>query len=402
MFQKPSSSSTGSAVACAAYPWLDFTVGTDTGGSIRPPAGVNGTYGTRPSRQWITENLLGYDMTASATLDTVGVFARKAQILRAVNQHLLDPSVAKHMSHLDLLGPNKPQMKFRILYPVCGVSADPSADLKWFPNPESARTLRPHAAAEAHFEKFVSELESLFSTKRAVFEIAELWHATRPEDLSDSMDEATATLYQDIVYYDSVRKTVDPFIADFKAQYQLQNPDAVDSPPEPWLIPIVKARMDYGRRVSRADYDAANTARERFAKWVVDVLLRTHLDPGEIPLLLFPQSWGIPAYRHELLSAAPPPEGDRPIFGSGFSIYSIAYCSGCPDFTVPVGEVPYVSKVTGRREWLPCSISLLSTPGKDGVLLNLLQSLEECGILRPQVTGTRVYALPDRPSGSPH
>ena len=47
--QKPSSPSTGSAAAAAAYEWLDFTVGTDTGGYIRHPAGVNGVFGNRPT-----------------------------------------------------------------------------------------------------------------------------------------------------------------------------------------------------------------------------------------------------------------------------------------------------------------------------------------------------------------
>lgn len=43
-YQDPSSSSSGSAVAVSAYDFLDFTVGSDTGGSIRGPASVNGAY----------------------------------------------------------------------------------------------------------------------------------------------------------------------------------------------------------------------------------------------------------------------------------------------------------------------------------------------------------------------
>ncbi|KAG8354225.1 hypothetical protein FVEN_g7650 [Fusarium venenatum] len=42
-------SSTGSAASLAAYPWLDVTLGTDSGGSIRDPAVAHGIYGFRPS-----------------------------------------------------------------------------------------------------------------------------------------------------------------------------------------------------------------------------------------------------------------------------------------------------------------------------------------------------------------
>lgn len=33
-----------------AYDWLDFTVGTDTGGSVRQPAASQSVFGFRPSR----------------------------------------------------------------------------------------------------------------------------------------------------------------------------------------------------------------------------------------------------------------------------------------------------------------------------------------------------------------
>ena len=330
-------------------------------------------------------------MTTNAALDTVGVFARSSEVLREASRHLVDPPFASAMSRFDPILPTERQVKFRILYPVRDALADPTAAPKWFPNPEDKSGSRPHAAAEDHFERLVSGLESLFDTKRVVFNLAALWRATKPDALADDLDEVTGTLYQNSVYYDCARNVVDPFVADWKARSRAREPDAPDPPPEPWIIPVVKARMDYGRRLTAAEYDAANAAREQFAKWVVDVLFRTLIEPDETPLLVFPQSWGLPAYRIDMPKSAPPPEGDRALFWSGFSIYSISYCSGCPDFTVPVGEVPYVSKVTSRREWLPCSVSMLSPPGNDGVLLNLLQSLEERGVLQSQITGSRMY-----------
>jgi hypothetical protein len=52
-YQDPSSSSSGPGAGIGAYDWLDIGLGSDTGGSIRGPAGSNGCFGNRPSRMFI-------------------------------------------------------------------------------------------------------------------------------------------------------------------------------------------------------------------------------------------------------------------------------------------------------------------------------------------------------------
>lgn len=75
-YQDGSSSSTGPATAMAAYEWLDYGIGSDTGGSIRDPAGVNGLYGNRASHgSMILDNVI----PLSPPLDTAGFFARDAE-----------------------------------------------------------------------------------------------------------------------------------------------------------------------------------------------------------------------------------------------------------------------------------------------------------------------------------
>lgn len=75
-YQDGSSSSTGSGTSIAAYPWLDYAVGSDTGGSMRGPAGVNGVFGNRPSHGAV---VLDDVMPLSTELDTAGIFARDAK-----------------------------------------------------------------------------------------------------------------------------------------------------------------------------------------------------------------------------------------------------------------------------------------------------------------------------------
>lgn len=76
----PGGSSSGSAVAVAAS-LVDFSVGTDTGGSVRVPAAFCGVYGFRPSHGAVS---LGGVVSLAESFDTVGLFARDAATLNRV------------------------------------------------------------------------------------------------------------------------------------------------------------------------------------------------------------------------------------------------------------------------------------------------------------------------------
>ncbi|XP_078441201.1 amidase 1 isoform X2 [Wolffia australiana] len=81
----PGGSSSGSAVAVAAK-LVDFSVGSDTGGSVRVPASYCGIFGIRPSHGVV-------DITGAVPMaqsfDTVGWFARDPAILARVGEVLL-------------------------------------------------------------------------------------------------------------------------------------------------------------------------------------------------------------------------------------------------------------------------------------------------------------------------
>ena len=78
-----SSNGSASAVACGL---VDFALGTDTGGSVRVPASNCGIWGWRPSHGLIS---VAGVMPFAPTLDTVGVFARSAELLQRIAAVLL-------------------------------------------------------------------------------------------------------------------------------------------------------------------------------------------------------------------------------------------------------------------------------------------------------------------------
>lgn len=324
-------------------------------------------------------------MPVSSNLDTVGVFARNSKVLRQVSSLVVDP---RHSSSIlsNNAGLSLQERRIKILYPVKDVSADPKAALKWFADPQCGHQEVPNTAAADHMERFVTGLELLLDTKRIPFDFAELWRRTHPADLPENIDEAFDLTYRDNVYYQSARSVVDPFVSAWKDNFKVREPTSTEEAPEPYIPPAIKARMKYGHEVTDAQYEAANRTRDGFNQWVQDVLFRHFAQDGEKSLLILPRTWGLPDYRFD----DDTPEG--PVFRwSGFQPPNISGFSDCPDFTVPVGEVPYRSKVTCRQEWLPCSVGILTEPGGDGLLFDLLDMLEEQGVVKPQVAGARMY-----------
>ncbi|MFT8319804.1 MAG: amidase [Bacillus sp. (in: firmicutes)] len=82
----PGGSSCGSAVTAAAG-LSDFSIGTDTGGSVRIPSSYCGLFGIRP-----THGLVPIDgvIPLAKSFDTVGWMAKKAEVLLEVGNVLID------------------------------------------------------------------------------------------------------------------------------------------------------------------------------------------------------------------------------------------------------------------------------------------------------------------------
>ena len=363
--QKASSSSAGSAAAAAAYEWLDFTVGTDTGGSIRHPAGVQGLYGQRCSSALADlEGVLG----ASDLFNTVGIFARRVDTFCRVGTSL----IGLMQKSLPL-----PKRRFNLLYPTRAAQlTNPDqhhgGQHRWFPYPGVDRAT--WTAAEKQIEITIAQLESALDCKRIAFNINELWTITPPVGQSRSLDEAVGHIYSTITTSSAIHTCIDRFISDYATTHKGSHPNISD---------LVQRRLDHGRQISTMQFTRALESMEAFARWAETTLFGSY-DQEAMTLVIFPQSCGRPEYRDEI------PDRTE-LFNDTFSIYSFGYLVGCPDYTIPVGEVPFISKVTGEKGLLPVSISLISRPGTDAELFGVVQQLRDAGVLRDVLSGARTY-----------
>lgn len=156
--------------------------------------------------------------------------------------------------------------------------------LKWSRHPEG-QTDERFEKAESIFEGFVSNMEKHLNCTREPFNIDELWRNTLPDSMDPDIVKATGQIYQKLVYRATAKDVVDPFIAQHKA---------VCDGRVPYLEPIFRLRYQYGSSVTVADFETAVKDFYTYKNWLNDVLLECESD--EVPILVFPQTWGMPNY----------------------------------------------------------------------------------------------------------
>ncbi|KAI0776279.1 amidase signature enzyme [Trametes elegans] len=349
-YQDGSSSSTGPGTAAAAYLWLDFAVGSDTGGSMRGPAGVNGVFGNRPSH-----GAVGLDdvMPLSPELDTAGIFARDAKLWATAGNWWYQNFTTFS------------QFPTKLIFPTDFFGGS------FLESPPAAGT------ASATFNTFISKLEGFLNTTRTEVSFAGLWNTTKPANTTAAtLQDLLSTTYADIISLDQVALVADPFMADY---------GAVNGGRMPFIDPAPLARWNYSRGLPAGRKEEAIANKTVFMDWFANEVI-TAGDPETCAdaILLYPQSSGRTNYRNRYIS---PPSA--PI---GFSSGRIAVHAEVPDMVVPIGEAPYNSTISGKTEFLPVTLSFVTAKGCDLMLFSLFAALQDAGIVTPVVTGSRVFA----------
>lgn len=320
-YQSPAGSSSGSAVAVAAYDWIDCAIGTDTSGSGRRPALVNGVWQFRPSHnpRYLDGLVKTYDR-----FDTPCAFARNLSILKHVAQSWLNTRV-----------PNQFRTRqYSIIYPLDYLPVDNQQQM----------TL---------IDEFVSDMEKALSAETLRVSIRDIWKIRHPPEACESLDEyledvVTGTFYH--AYYHA--------FGEFRQRYGEQH----DQQP-PYVIPFVRRRWAKGAAVSESQHLDATSRMEVYRQWLLDNIFYAN---GKETLIILPIANVAPNYRDE---ASPSPDNQ-----SAFDQLFLSPILGAPDISIPIGEVSYHSKITEREEFLPVLVNVVGAPGTD---LSLLEAVEK-------------------------
>ncbi|KAH7072493.1 amidase signature domain-containing protein [Paraphoma chrysanthemicola] len=178
--------------------------------------------------------------------------------------------------------------------------------------------------------------------------------------------------YSNITNYDQYRLLAQPFKQRYQAKFGKS----------PYWNPQTRVRWERGATLSLSSYQEATKRYQTFQSW-----FRTTLTPTcESSLVLYPMGAGTEDYR-DVYPAAP-----NPIFGAGLPGNQMAVMAALPDYTVPIGERAYFSRVSERNETLPVTIGIVAAAGCDQMLMDLVADLADEGIVPFEVkTGRSMF-----------
>lgn len=360
-----SASSSGGGCSVAAYDWLDFAIGSDTGSSMRRPAAVSGTYGNRPSQGMMS--LEGVMPLGGAT-DTAGVFSRdvKDWIRFAKNWYIPELCQNSSITGLSpLVTPDSYKFPKRVLY---------LTDYLPLKNP----------AAEEILQAFISNMTTIFGMTVEDFNLtAVVGNTTDEVPKYGALNNATSII-DTITQYQVVGK---PLLTAWSSLYDGRFP------------PIDPARRPYWKSYDESVYNdtlynqSLATKRTAVDWFESNILYSTPESCSESIMLWDIGTGGLPSYREKSLNSNPNTTAFLAVTPptAGISGASLCPIYGCVDMTIPIGQVPYASNVTYVEEMVPVTVSVIAKRGCDFMLWNMWEKLADEGVLKTIKTGRTAF-----------
>ena len=308
-YQDPSSSSSGPGAGEGSYPWLDFSLGSDTGGSIRGPSQVQGVFGNRPSHGLVP--LTGV-MPLAPQLDTAGFLTRDPAIW----------SAAAKVLYADLPFYNQyPKKLYTISFPK---TADNEAD--------------------SILSNFLSKLESFLGTTSTPLNVSTLWLSTHPAGASPSITTFLNLTYPVLISKEQTMLVRDPFYAAYGAIHDNRRP---------FIDPAPLIRWAFGDSLPNSTLTEAINNKTLFQNWWSSQIQPNDTTTCSNSLVLYSASSGgvAPFYRNQY--RAPPK------VPFGFDTSRISPFAEVPDFVVPIGQAAYNSSITLHEEFLPVTVDIM-------------------------------------------
>lgn len=360
-----SASSSGGGCSIAAYDWLDYAIGSDTGSSMRRPAAVSGTYGQRPSQGMIS---LERVLPLGGATDTAGVFSRDPYKWIKFAKNWYSPTLHQDVS-------------------ITGLSPLQVTDNSLFPKtilyPTDYLPLN-NSAAEPILQDFIANMSRIFNMTVKEFNFtATVQNWTDPVASNLTTLIASTSVINTWSAWDIIGR---PLTTAWAALFSGRFP------------PIDSARRPGWKKfnesiTNQATYNAALVTKNRGVEWYErELQYSTPESCSESVFLYDIGTGGLPSFRERELNESPDasylavlPEGAK-ITGA-----NICPIFGCADFTVPIGQVPYQSNVTFHEEMVPVTINMVVKRGCDFMLYNMIEKLADEGVLKTMKTGRTAF-----------
>lgn len=307
-YQTTGGSSSGSAVAVAAYDWVDIGVGTDTNGSIRRPAQCNGVFALRPSQDVFSQDGM---FTVFKTFDVPGIFARDLDKLATFASKWYPPQACNESANI---------LMPRIILPV---NLIPQED-----TPQKKIVLA-----------FLEDFESFFKIEADRIDLEALWAQAPPKEANgQGMHDYLERVGKDTFLYANYHSG-----SAFRKLYQEKFGK------KPFVSKFVEWRWKVGSTISHKDHEEAMGRLRVYKDWLLNDVMQV----GKRNSFVVMQSEDVtPKYRDDL----PPEYSIQPAWHQWW----ISSILGAPEIVIP-GNV--LCNLCFRSRKVAVTAQILSQPG---------------------------------------
>ncbi|KAI1409811.1 amidase signature domain-containing protein [Hypoxylon sp. FL1857] len=410
-YNSPGDSSGGSGAAVASYDWLDASMGSDTGGSIRGPALGNGVMGNRPSTGAV--DISSGVLPLSSAMDTCGVLVRDPEVWSDVNK-VLYSGFAKEYPSL----PKKIYIDAGTVHAYADATGDTAV---WW----------------GKVQDFVSSLSKHLNANVTELSLDDLWNSTSsgiPRLAGSPLYETVSYTYSNLTQYEQWNDFGRGYVSSWMETHDGEFPPMVPGIRKGWL----QANDSITPEMHEQALENLHTVRQ----WVSEEFLRPNNESCSDAIFLYfaspddnLQSMGYKPniandganiYLAQFLnlasqfavnaaqlnvtllcgnhttnsssSACEAAQGalDRltATIPGQVSPGRLASVAGLPDFAITLGEMAMEttdSDATMKPQAVPWSVDIVAGRGCDFMLQDLVSSTAREGIIKPVKAGRHVH-----------
>ncbi|RKL25637.1 hypothetical protein BFJ68_g268 [Fusarium oxysporum] len=383
-YNSPGDSSGGSAASVASYDWLDASMGSDTGGSIRGPALQNAVHGNRPTQDAV--NLTGA-LPLSSAMDTSGIIARDPVVLSKFTRSLYAGTIKEYAG-----------LPSEVLFD--------SGSEQFLLNLEKDFPKAANAVGE-----FLNSLASLLSANGTVFSIDSAWTNSTPKSFGDiAISNIVGNVYLNLTTYEQWNEFGKDYVEEYKSLHDGAFPHMVPEIREGW--------MNANDTMTESTHEDDLASKKGVEEWVASEFLTADNNSCSNAVYVY-LSASYPSYKpdvsqdynqqtlitqlnttvncnstlgseeacEESLEAE---KADSNNSGSQ-TVYAgrLASVAGLPDYAVSLGmfDLGQFSNSTLQNELVPVGVNIMAAKGCDFVILDIIEALHKEGVIKTAKTG---------------
>lgn len=402
-YNSPGDSSGGSGSAVASYDWLDASMGSDTGGSIRGPALVNGVLGNRPSTGAVD---LSGALPLSKAMDTSGLLVRDPMLWSRMNKVLYSG-----------FGKEYPSLPKKVYVDPSLISDDPSYTTWW----------------QQDVQPVIKAISAFLGTNVSSVSIDQIWNSTNHPGKLNRTEIANVVnvVYGNVNAYEQWTMFGRDYVNAWMETHDGEFPHMSPSTRRGWLAANTSITADMHQnylddmqivrqwvadKFLKPDNDSCSDAiylyfeppfkqykldvsaatEDPYIEQLVEQATRLTIQVAELNATLLCDTTSASSNTTASTACREAQENFEALASGASDPVTVspgrlASVAGLPDFAIAMGASPVFSNSTLKEEMVPWGMDIMAARGCDFMIQDLISALAQQGIVKTVKAGAQAF-----------